>query len=128
MSTSLAPDIERQQLSPLVEKWGQATKSGSTHECKQLVKEISAIISTDLKDRWDLVKEAIDWMRSDKRHTNAGVETLASETVAEQWYQYTRMELKRDDDQDARELVNESISIVSSWPMTTRLFLPMKRR
>jgi hypothetical protein len=100
MSTSLAPDDERIHLAPLVEKWGPAFRSGSVGECKKLSKDIAATISPALEHRWNLVSDAIGLLREDKRHTNAGVTNLVSETVAEQWYQFIRMELQQDDDQD----------------------------
>ena len=47
-----------------------------------------------------LTEQALRQLQMDGRRVNAGVNRLVEETVQEQWYQYTRLELKLDSSDD----------------------------
>ena len=104
-STSLDPRIEREQLQTLVDKWGQAHRSGADAQAKSAAHDINKLLHDEVMRRWQLVQRAIQVVRQDKRRANAGLDRLANENLQEQWFQYNRMELKLDDPNDGPAFV-----------------------
>src|SRR5262249_36978588 len=100
IATSLDPDLERNALEPLVEQWGDADKSGQEPRKAKLLRQIRDVLQPELERRSKLTQRAKESLRTDKRRTNVGVSELVSQTLDEQWYQYTRLELNKNDAQD----------------------------
>lgn len=100
IATSLDPEIERAILFPLVQKWGELEKGGDRRLREKVATRIHENLANELRRRWGLVEQTLKWMRSDSRPPNAGLSTLVDETIKEQWSQFIRMELKRDDEDD----------------------------
>jgi hypothetical protein len=100
ISTSLDPELERTTLEPLVEQWGQAEKTGQGARTAKLLRDIRKVLQPELQRRWNLTEQAMEWIHADKRRTNSGVAELVDQTLDEQWYQYARLELNKNDDAD----------------------------
>jgi hypothetical protein len=100
VATSLDPDLERSVLEPLVEQWGEAEKHGPAARKTKLLREIRNVLQGELERRWKLTERAIETIRTDRRLTNVGVKELVTQTLDEQWYQYTRLELNKNDTED----------------------------
>lgn len=99
ISTSLAPELERERLAELVDRYRDQVKTRSQNGIK-VSKDIQSIISDQVKYRWLLMQDALEVLRNDKRKANAGIATLVQESLNEQWYQYHRIEQKKDDQND----------------------------
>lgn len=100
IATSLDPALERKPLQPLLETWGDADKSDQQHAKKQTEQEMHNILSSELERRWKLTEQAIATIRNDPRRTNDGVDVLVTESLKERWYQYVRLELNKNDNED----------------------------
>lgn len=94
IATSLAPDFERADLERHVEAWGSARKDEDDAGMQRADKAIRKLLMPELERRWCLTEQALQLLRSDRRRTNAGVARLVEESAQEQWYQYTRLELR----------------------------------
>jgi hypothetical protein len=100
IATTLDPDLERDTLEPLVEEWGEAEKNGQEAHKGKLLRRIQNVLHGELVRRWKLTERALETIRTDKRRTNVGVKDLVTQTLDEQWYQYIRLELNKNDTQD----------------------------
>ena len=63
-------------------------------------RSVGKLLAPELGRRWNLTEQALRQLHMDGRRVNAGVNRLVEETVQEQWYQYTRLELKLDSSDD----------------------------
>ena len=99
-STSLDPELERRDLEPQVEQWGEANKSGSKGQQSSAAKAIEVVLRRELEHRWQLTERALQFFRNDRRRDNSGLAQLVDESLREQWFQYTRLERRIDDEED----------------------------
>jgi hypothetical protein len=100
VSTSLDPALERDALEPHVDRWREADRAGDTKRAAKEAGEIDLLLRAELERRTALVTRAVRSIDEDERPYNAGVIQLARESRREHWYQYLRMELRRDDTED----------------------------
>jgi hypothetical protein len=100
VSTSLDPALEREDLEPHVDRWREADRAGDTKRASKEAEQIDRLLRPELERRVALVTQAIESVEDDARPYNAGVSELARESNREHWYQYLRMELRRDDAED----------------------------
>ncbi|MCC6651028.1 MAG: hypothetical protein IT348_07765, partial [Candidatus Eisenbacteria bacterium] len=98
ISTNLEPALERDRLAGHVEQWNEANKDGGDASAAE--KSIRRLLEAELKRRLELVERAITLLRADRRDINPGATQLQQASESEHWYQYLRLELKQDDDQD----------------------------
>jgi hypothetical protein len=101
MSVTLDPVIERDLLEPLVEKWNDHTLGSRVRESAK--HQIEETLSKELKDRFALVERTIQYLRIRGPRENRGVIRLSEGSLEEHWYQYLRLELRRDDPQDGND-------------------------
>jgi hypothetical protein len=101
ISVTLDPAIERDILEPLVEKWNDHRLGSRTREAAR--RDIEATISKELKDRFALVEQTIQHLRTRGPRDNRGVAKLADGSLEEHWFQYLRLELRRDDPHDGND-------------------------
>ncbi|MBX7168117.1 MAG: hypothetical protein K1X74_17410 [Pirellulales bacterium] len=99
-STTLDPQFERAGLDDWVARWGAAARVGEAADMQRWSSRIDTVIREELQRRHDLLVNSLVRLRSDPRAVNQGVATLVRATVQEQWLQYTRLELNRDDELD----------------------------
>ena len=97
IATSLDPVIERDELSPLVTEWGEGK---SEFRKSRAASKIRQILKRELKKRWELTEQAVIVLRDDVRRENTGLAKLVDESLKEQWYQYNRLELRLNSDED----------------------------
>ena len=100
VATSLAPELERSDLSGAVEQWGHADRQKDAGTKKRSEQALAAMLSPELERRWVLTESALAAIRQDPRRVNEGVERLVTETAKEQWNQHTRLEHKLNSDDD----------------------------
>ncbi len=93
-SPALAPTLERDQLSKLVEAHNEANRSGTKKVANAIAREIAALLAPELQRRLELVQDAIEMIETDPRPYNPGVEKLVDETVTSQYYRYNFDEAK----------------------------------
>lgn len=98
ISTSLDPTIERDELEPLVERWNDQTLGSRVREKAKA--DIEATIGEELRRRFALVERAIQYLRKRGPRENRGATKLADASLEEHWFQYLRMELRRNDSHD----------------------------
>lgn len=100
IATSLDPSLERTALEPLVESWALAHRSDDEEGMRRADHAVKELLAPELERRWRRTEEALRVFRGDARRLNRGVGRLVEESVTEQWYQYTRLELRLDADED----------------------------
>lgn len=100
ISTTLDPTVERSQTEDLVDAWGQARKDENDGEMERLRVDLHQVLAEEVARRWDLTRRAVELLRSDPRPFNPGLKILGGETLREQWYQHTRLELRQHDPND----------------------------
>jgi len=100
ISTNLDPAFEREALAPLVERWNEAKKAGGVSRLRSAAREIQQELEPEVRARLRLVEQAIQVLRDDDRMVNPGVSELCAISVSEHWYQYVRLELARNDEED----------------------------
>jgi len=105
VATALDPELERDHLEPLVEKWNKARKADDKSLMRLLDKAIREILEPELRRRIQLAQDTIDLMEKDGRRVNAGTETLAETSQSEHWYQYLRLELAIEDPEDGEPFI-----------------------
>lgn len=105
MSTNLDPDLDRSELEPLVDDWGKANRSGDENRMARIESEIQGVLASEVTRRWELAVEARDILLADPRPVNGYVADLVREGLAEQWYQYNRLELRIHDANDGPAFV-----------------------
>jgi hypothetical protein len=92
VATSLDPDVEREPLQRVVERWNDADKSARSATRRELEGDIHEILQGELQRRWQLTCRALAWLREDRRPENAGVARLLEDTASEQWWRFIRDE------------------------------------
>ena len=97
IATSLDPALERDDIAPLVNKWGDEKDESRK---KRLASKIRKILKAELKARWELTEKAVTHLRNDSRRENSGLAELVDKSLKEQWYQFNRLELRRNSDED----------------------------
>jgi hypothetical protein len=100
ISTTLDPEVERDQTEQLVSAWQAAARAGNETEKKASSDQLRLALEPELERRFDLTVAALRILRGDPRRTNSGVTDLVKEALREQWYQHTRLELNRDEEED----------------------------
>lgn len=95
ISVTLDPTIERDVLEPQVGKWNDQRLSSRIRDAARA--EIEKTIADELKKRFELVERSIEHLREKGPRENLGVKNLANASVEERWFQYLRMEFRRDD-------------------------------
>ena len=100
ISTNLDPAFERETLAPLIDRWNDAKKSGSASRLRSAAGEIQRELEPEIRARLRLVEQAIQVLRTDDRMVNPGVSELCAISASEHWYQYVRLELARNDQED----------------------------
>lgn len=98
ISTSLEPTIERDELEPLVERWNDQRLGSRMREKGK--EDIEEIVGKQLRERFALVERGIQHLRKRGPRENRGVAKLADASLEEHWFQYLRMELRKNDAND----------------------------
>lgn len=101
ISVTIDPALERDVLLPLVEKWNDHTLGSKVREAAR--SEIESTLSKELTARFGLVERAIQNLRTKGPRENRGVVQLTKGSLEEHWYQYLRLELRRDDPHDGND-------------------------
>ena len=105
ISTTLNPAIERDDLEGLVERYGEAERSGKPTEMKGAANDIAGILGRELTRRFELTARAINWLRHDPRRVNAGANPLLQDGRAPFWFGYMKTERSLVDDPSAPPFV-----------------------
>lgn len=105
ISTSLDPTVEREETEPLVDGWHEATDAGDAERAEDTSRMLGEVLTRELRHRFELTVAAMDRLRTDDRRENSGVEELVRESLKEQWYQHTRLELGIDAPDDGPAFV-----------------------
>lgn len=100
MSTTLDPTVERSQTENRLAEWHEAREREDADAEHAAADEIRTCLENELRRRYGLTVEAIEHLRGDTRRTNRGVVQLVTEGLKEQWYQHTRLELRRHSEED----------------------------
>ena len=77
-----------------------ASKAGDERKAKREAAAIERTLRDELLHRFQLVEAALDVITGDERRVNMGVKKLTAESLREHWYQYLRLELRLEDEQD----------------------------
>ena len=97
ISTTMEPAVEREYLAPPVESWNE-DRNGVRG--KRAAKEIEKVLAEELERRYELVEKAMATVAADRRPVNGGVQQLAAESVRELYFQYLRIEEKKESEFD----------------------------
>jgi hypothetical protein len=100
IATTLDPPIERDLLDGLVERWRDATRAQQSTETAVSAAQIARLLTGELRHRHDLVVETLRLLRADHRPANPGIARLEKTARGEHWFQYLRLEQRRDSDVD----------------------------
>jgi hypothetical protein len=103
IAVTLDPSLERDDLLPLVEKWNDHRLGSRVREASKA--EIEETLRKELENRFSLVERAIQYLRNRGPRENRGVKQLAEGSLEEHWYQYVRLELKREDPNDGNDFI-----------------------
>lgn len=95
VSPTLDPDVDREQLSDLVELWQERRREGS--DLTEVGAQIAAVLETELRRRWELTEQAYRMLADNCLPVNAGVPALVAEAHNEFWFQHQRIELRYND-------------------------------
>lgn len=80
VATVLQPDIERQLLQPHLTRWNEATATGNLEQARVEHNALHHHLEQELVRRWELTKQTIDLLRTDRRRANAGLSMLCEDT------------------------------------------------
>ena len=97
LSSSLEPELEREELEPDVEMYNEARTAGDGERLERAAKRIQKVLTEELERRYQLTEMAIGVMRADKRRENNGLPVLVNASMDEHRLQYRRIEQKIDD-------------------------------
>jgi hypothetical protein len=89
VATSLAPELERDELAELVEQWGRASANS---EKSEISRRIESVLAPELERRWHQTSQALEALRTDPRRENSGLASLILESANDAWYQHFRGE------------------------------------
>lgn len=95
ISPTMAPTLERDELSDLVGRWQEGRRVGVP--VKAYGDGIKAILREELLRRWELTKQAYGLMANNERPVNGGVAELVDQAHSEFWFQHQRIELRLND-------------------------------
>lgn len=100
IATSLDPATERGKLAKHVEAWGNARKDEDKDGMSRAGRAVRKILVPELERRWMLTDKTRAILLADARRTNNGVAKLVEGTASEQWFQYSRLELRHSSRED----------------------------
>jgi len=100
VSSSLDPDLERDELEPEVEAYNEARTARDGERQERAAKRIQKVLTDELERRFRLTEVAIGVLRADKRRENLGLPVLVNASMEEHRLQYRRIEQEIDDNQD----------------------------
>jgi hypothetical protein len=92
IATNLDPDIEREELQPVLEAYNDARRAGAEQVQRREARRIEAVIGRELERRIDLVRRALRVLRGDHRRPNTGLALLIDAARSEHDYHYSRVE------------------------------------
>ncbi len=92
VSHTLTPELERDDLSPLVEAFNEARKGGDGGAEAQAAAGVRDILNAENRRRIALVDQAIDLLLCDSRDQNRGAAELADDSVIERDRHYRWVE------------------------------------
>lgn len=95
VSPTLDPDVDRDQLTPLVERWQEQRRAHS--DTAEVGAQIESVLEPELRRRWNLAEQAYRILADNDRTVNAGVSALVAEAHNEFWFQHQRIELRYND-------------------------------
>lgn len=95
VSPTLDPNVDRDELSGLVDRWQTQRRNGS--DTVEVCTQIDSILEHELRRRWELTEQAYQILVDNDRPVNAGVPALVAEAHNEFWFQHQRIELKHND-------------------------------
>lgn len=95
VSPTLDPDVDRDQLTQLVERWQEQRRERSN--TAEVSARIESVLGPELRRRWDLTEQAYRILADNDRPVNAGVPALVVEAHNEFWFQHQRIELRYND-------------------------------
>ena len=78
VATVLDPEFERKKIQPLIEEWGQANQDDNEKGRAGAEASVRRLLSPELLRRWELTRDSIAHLRSDKRQPNPGLLELVS--------------------------------------------------
>lgn len=94
MATSMDPSIERDEIERVLDTWHAAREEDDENGMEAARRQIHEVLERELQRRYELTRQAVAYLRSDRRRINAGVSTLMERGLKEQWFQYQRTELR----------------------------------
>ncbi len=95
VSPTLDPEVDRDQLSGLVERWQERRREGA--DTTEASVQISSVLEPELRRRWELTEQAYRLLADNERPVNAGLPALVAEAHNEFWFQHQRIELRYND-------------------------------
>lgn len=78
VATVLDHRFEREKVQPLVEEWGEANRKKNFKGCETVEVAVHKTLSPDLLRRWNLTRDSIEILRSDRRSANRGLKQLVA--------------------------------------------------
>jgi hypothetical protein len=90
ISTTLDPTVERTALLPIVEAWRAAR--GDDVKRSSLAERIQTALASELERRFVLTASAWHLLREDPRRENRYLEELVDASLADQWFNWARVE------------------------------------
>lgn len=95
VSPTMDPSLERDELSDLVERWQSGRRDGQN--LTDVAETITAVLSAEVRRRWQLTEEAYRLLANCGRPVNPGVTALVEDAHSEFWFQHQRIELRHND-------------------------------
>lgn len=95
VSPTLDPEVDRDWLSGLVERWQGRRREGL--DTAEVSAQIGAVLEAELRRRWELTELAYQILANNDRPVNVGVPALVAEAHSEFWFQHQRIELRYND-------------------------------
>jgi hypothetical protein len=92
IATALLPQLERDDLVPLLEDYNSARRVDDTAAMTAAAKGIESLLRPELERRLDLVERAVKKIETDPRPVNPGVHQLVQATLNSQWWDYVNPE------------------------------------
>lgn len=100
VATVLDPEFERKAVQPLVEQWGEANRKEDQKGRKAAEDAVKKTLTPELIRRWELTRDAISVLRTEKRRVNSGVSTLVAISKKEFNRVWGERAIKEDDGGD----------------------------
>lgn len=80
VATVLNPDVERDVLQPLVERWGLAQKANDDNAMATEAQGIHDALTSELRARWQETADAVEYLNADSRKRNVGLRDLVQDS------------------------------------------------